>query len=255
MIIGVSSTVFSENNLEESLESVSKEFSHWEIFSEAEHDLNKVYRRLLAVKDSYSGMTFSVHSPISETNLAGLSERMREASVLEIIATMERMAELDMNTLTVHPGTASFSIKNQEDKALLQAKKSMRTLDRASAEFGITVAVENMPSLSFMLGREASQLQEIITDTDLGVCFDIGHANTTGQMDSMIELLGRRIVNVHIHDNNGDRDSHMTIGEGSIDFHSVLSKLRGYSGRYIIESKGLESAVVSKSRLELLTGL
>ena len=86
--------------------------------------------------------------------------------------------------------------------------------------------------------------------TDLGICFDIGHANTMGQIDDMVETFGDRIVNVHIHDNNGQRDEHLTIGDGAIDFDRVLGLLSSYRGNYIIESKNLDSAVESQSRLK-----
>ena len=71
-------------------------------------------------------------------------------------------------------------------------------------------------------------------------------------MDAMIETFGDRIVNVHIHDNMGVKDDHMTIGAGQIDFRSVIRKLRSYKGRYIIESKSLESAVESQEVLKRL---
>ena len=88
--------------------------------------------------------------------------------------------------------------------------------------------------------------------TDLRICFDIGHANTMGQIDAMIDLFADRISNIHIHDNNGERDEHLTIGDGSIDFEHVIRRLSGYKGNYIIESKDLPSAVLSNQRLKKL---
>ena len=68
----------------------------------------------------------------------------------------------------------------------------------------------------------------------------------------MIDAFSDRIANVHIHDNMGDRDSHLTIGDGNIDFRHVLKRLSSYGGNYIIESKDFDSAVESQSRLESL---
>jgi sugar phosphate isomerase/epimerase len=248
-MIGVSSTHFSQEQVEDTIAKVASEFKHWEIFAEAEHDLQKISARLEVVRGSYD-LSYSVHAPIGDTNLAGLSERMRESSVLEMIALMERMAELGITMMTVHPGYSSLSIPGQELKALRQSKTSMRTLDRASREYGIAVAVENMPNIPIMLGRTAEQLADIVDGTELGICFDRGHANTTGQTDAMIDTFGKRIINIHIHDNNGDKDDHMTIGDGGIDFEKVLRRLGGYKGNYIIESKGIDSAVKSKAALE-----
>jgi len=246
-MIGASSTNFSAQNIEDTLREVSKEFELWEIFAEGEHYLPYVLKRFAAVAPSYD-MKYSIHAPISDMNIASLNERMREASTLEMMATMEQAIEIDVNVVTIHPGMYSMTVPGQEQKSIEKAKRSLRTLDRVTAEFGIKMAVENMPSFRFFLGRRAEELMELIDGTDMRICFDIGHANTTGEADNIIDLLGDRIANIHVHDNMGDNDDHMTIGDGSTDF----TKLRGlskYRGSYIIESRDLASAVESKKRL------
>lgn len=248
-MISVSSTEFCEQNIEECLDAISKEFDHWEIFSEGEHHLSLIMNRLAAVAPSYN-TRFSIHAPISDVNIAALSERMREASTLELMSTMEYAINMEVTTVTIHPGIYSMVVHGQEAKSIERARKSLRTLDRVTAEFGISMAVENMPSFKFMLGQTAEELNYIIEGTDMKVCFDIGHANTTGQIDNMIDTFKDRIVNIHIHDNHGERDEHLTLGEGNIDIAAVVKRLSGYKKDYVIESKGLPSAVESKRILQ-----
>ena len=50
--------------------------------------------------------------------------------------------------------------------------------------------------------------------------------------------------------NHGQRDEHLTIGDGCIDFRHVIRRMGGYQGNWIIESKSLESAVQSFSLLK-----
>jgi len=250
-VTGVSSVAFTTENIEDTLSKISKEFGHWEIISEGEHYLPLVMRRLAASAPSYN-IKFSVHAPMSDVNIASLSERMREASVMEMIATMEHAIELNADTITLHPGHRSFVVKGLEARSLENAKRSMRTIDRLMREFSLTACVENMPSFNFFLGRTAKELFDIVDGTDMKICFDIGHANTMNQIDEMIDLFGDRIRNVHIHDNNGGKDEHLTMGDGNIDFERVIKKLSKYKGRYIIESRSLDSAVVSRDRLRRL---
>jgi len=257
-MIGVSSTRFCSEAPEESLMRISKEFGHWEIVSEGEHYLPLIMGRLKAIAPSYN-VKFSIHAPISDVNIASLNERIREASTLEIIAAMEHAIELNADTVTFHPGLQSVIVPGQEKRSMEKAKRSIRTIDRLMNEFGIAAALENlpmMPSFGFMIGKTAKEMHELIDGTEMRICFDTGHANTVGQIDEIIDLLGDRIVNVHIHDNNGSNDDHMTIGDGNIDFKKTLSKLSKYKGRYIIESRSLESAVTSRERLnELLRSI
>ncbi|MCL2786050.1 MAG: sugar phosphate isomerase/epimerase [Methanomassiliicoccaceae archaeon] len=253
-MIGVSSVNFAANSVEDCLVRISKDFDHWEIISEGEHYLPLVSRRLLAIAPSYD-VKFSIHTTISDVNIAALSERMREAAVMEIIASMEQAIELGAKVVTFHPGYHSMVIPGHEERSAEKAKRSMKTIDRLMNEFSITACAENMPSFKFMLGKTAKEMFDLVDGTDLKICFDIGHANTVGQIDEMIDLLGDRIRNVHIHDNNGDNDDHMTIGDGNIDFEKVLKRLSKYKGKYIIESRSIESAVTSRDRLRGLLRL
>ena len=65
----------------------------------------------------------------------------------------------------------------------------------------------------------------------------------------MIELHGDRLANIHIHDNHGDRDEHLTIGDGDIDYVDVFGKLSSYQGNFVIESRDFDSAVESQNRI------
>ncbi|MDR3282186.1 MAG: sugar phosphate isomerase/epimerase [Candidatus Methanoplasma sp.] len=250
-MIGVSCTDFCSRAPEEIWEEVSKEFSHWEIFSEAKHAIGGFLERFLEKKDSYD-MSYSVHAPICEVNIASLNERMREAAVIDIVVTMEVAAAMGAQTVTVHPGVYSMAVGGMKARAEDLARLSLKTVSRAAKEYGVTVAVENMPSIPVMMGRTPEELGALVEGMDLGICFDIGHANTMGNIDEFLDRFEGKIANVHIHDNNGDRDAHLTMGEGSIDFRPVVSKLSGYRGNYVIESKSLESAVKSTTALEAL---
>lgn len=247
-MIGVSSTSFSAYRFEDVLEEVSREFELWEIFSEAEHYVQNISGMLAVIAPSYD-LKYSVHAPICDNNIASLNERMREASVLDLISLVESALSLNVSTITVHPGVYSLVVPDMEEKSVAAAKKSLRTLDRIMAEYGIKVAVENMPNLDFMLGRTPQELAELVEGTELGVCFDIGHANTVGDIDGFIDLLGSRFVNVHVHDNCGRNDEHLVLGEGNVDFKSALKKLSSYRGNHVIESRDFPSAVESRDIL------
>lgn len=250
-MIGVSSTQFSAYLFEEVIEEVAKVFDHWEIFAEAEHRLPAIESRFRDLLPSYK-LSYSVHAPISDINIASLNERIREDSILEILTTAESAASLNIDTITIHPGLTSMAVPYMEEKAVEKAKKSLSSIDRISAEYGVRIAVENMPSFPFMLGHTAEEMNDLIGMTNLGFCLDIGHANTTGQIDELIKTFRDRLVNVHIHDNNGEMDEHLTLGEGNIDFKRIIESLKGYTGNFIIESKSFPSAVDSQDYLKSL---
>ena len=250
-MIGMSCTHFGCRPIEECIGPVSESFGHWEIFSEAEHSIVGREQDIRLLLGSYR-LSCSVHAPICDLNIGALSDRLREASLRDTIDVIRASVVLDAKTVTVHPGLSSMAVNGMETKASERARESIRAIDKAASDLGVMVAIENMPSLPFFLGRTAESLASLVDGTDLRICFDIGHANTTGQIDEMVDVFGDRIANVHIHDNNGVRDEHLTIGDGSIDFIHVLGRLSRYRGNYIIESKTLDSAVISHQRLKML---
>ncbi len=250
-MIGVSSTEFSAYRFDEVIAEVSKVFEHWEIFAEAEHRLPTVESLFREMMPSYN-LSYSIHAPISDINIASLNERIREDSILEILTTAETAASLGIELITIHPGLTSMSVHYMEEKAMEKANRSLSSIDRISSQYGVTIAVENMPSFPFMLGHTAEEMNELIGSTNLGFCLDIGHGNTTGQTNELIKAFRDRLVNIHIHDNHGEMDEHLTLGEGDIDFKSIISSLKGYTGNYVIESKSFPSAVESQDYLRPL---
>lgn len=249
--IGVSCPQFTKVPFPDMLERISKSFTHWEIFSELEHYGPTVADRYSELIGN-SKLTFSLHTGIADINVASTNELIREASVSNIVNEMESANKLGIDTVTIHPGVINMAVKDTRECSLVQANKSMIALDKAAEEFGVTACIENMPNFPVMLGIEAKELGRIVDGTSLSICFDIGHANTFGQIDDMVSLFGDRIRNVHIHDNLGERDDHMTLGEGIIDFKHVLALLKSYTHRYIIESRTMESAEESLVYLKKL---
>ncbi len=248
-MIGVSCTNFASTPLQDWIGPISEEFGHWEIFSEAEHSIigkEGIINDLIGS----AGISCSVHAPICDLNIGAMSDRLLSASLSEILGSIASAVKIGATTVTVHPGLCSMAVKGTEEKAALRTKESLRMIDRFAQDLGACVVIENMPQVPFFLGRTAESLAGLVDGTDLSICFDIGHANTTGQIDAMIDLLGDRIRNIHIHDNNGVRDEHLTIGDGNIDFDRVLGRLRAYRGNYIIESRDFQSAVESDQRLK-----
>ena len=249
--IGISSPSFCTYPYEDVLEGISKIFSHWEIVSEADHYLPMIGLSLESMMKSYD-LTYSIHAPFNDINIASLNESVREMSVIELIKIMNMASELDIKTVTIHPGLYSMVVSGLEDRSIMAAKRSLRTLDRMAQECGVRLCVENMPGFRFFLGQTAEQMSELLEGTNLPICLDIGHANTTGQLNEIIDTLGSRIMNVHIHDNDGKQDQHLTIGDGTVDFDDCLKRLLSYGGRYIIECKTLESGSESQDRLSRL---
>jgi len=248
-MISVSSPVFSLLDFEMALGFVSQEFDAWEIVGEGRHFLPFVEQNFLDAVSSHD-LKFSAHAPLSDINIGSLNPRIRETAVREITNAVSAARRLNISVLTVHPGFYSPLGLLDKPSVLQRTSESLASIERASQEFGVRVALENMPAMGPMtMGRTPQELFGLLNGYDLGVCFDIGHAHTMNAIEDFL-VHKERFANVLVHDNMGERDQHLPVGDGNIDFKQVLKQLSGYDGRYVIEARSLNEAVVSRDRLQ-----
>ncbi len=60
----------------------------------------------------------------------------------------------------------------------------------------------------------------------IGVCLDLGHAHIAPGIAEAIGTLGKRIAELHVHDNHGLKDEHLWPGDGTIDWPATLEALK-----------------------------
>jgi sugar phosphate isomerase/epimerase/protein-tyrosine-phosphatase len=65
-----------------------------------------------------------------------------------------------------------------------------------------------------------------------GYVLDTGHANIAGDMDDIEKGIGERLISLHLNDNDGEQDIHLTGGKGNVDWTRVAKLLHttNYTG-------------------------
>jgi len=250
-MIGIGSPTFCTTPFLNMLESISKRFELWEILSEGEDRLELIKDDVRYGRDSLD-MRFQVHAPLSDVNIGSVHEPMRIAAVDEIKQAIMMCRQLEIPLVTIHPGFVQGIAFLNKAKALEKTKESVKEIAAYAVDQSVTVVVENLPANINATCTQADELLEAIEGSGLGICFDMGHANTAGQMDEMLKLVDR-FKNVHLHNNDGQWDQHNRVDDGSADLSKVVSVLkRSYRGNIIIESTDLEGGEQSKRALEAL---
>lgn len=246
-MIAVSSPVFSMLDFEMALGFVSQKFKAWEIIGEGLHFLPEIEERLVEVSSSYD-VKFSAHGPLSDVNIGSLNPRLREAATKEITDGLYSAGRMGFEVYTIHPGFWT-PIGMLDSEAVYKAvRESLSEIDRVSKDAGVKVALENMPDMPITMGKTPADLFSMLEGTDLGICFDVGHAHTAGTVNDFLAHADK-FTNVHIHDNRGKSDEHLPVGDGSVDFKKVMADLQAYKGRLVIEARSLMDAELSKERL------
>jgi sugar phosphate isomerase/epimerase len=75
-------------------------------------------------------------------------------------------------------------------------------------------------------------------EDDIGMVLDVAHANLNNQIKDFLKQFSKKIVHMHVSDNDGASDMHLGIGYGSIDWENVakLVKEADYGNVVMIES-------------------
>lgn len=116
----------------------------------------------------------------------------------------------------------------------------MRRLLVSAHEYGVCIAIENMPFPQFSMAAPEMMRKFVdeIGDDHLKVCLDTGHSIICGvQPADAVRLLGERLKVVHIHDSRGSSDDHNPLFVGRIDWHNYCRALReiGFDGTFSFE--------------------
>ncbi len=175
----------------------------------------------------------SVHSPmysgyewgkegLPPINIADPEKRRRIEAMDEIKRAIEIAEQIPFRFLIQHIGVGGEEFS---EKKLDAAMTSVEHLKAFAKPLGVTVLLENIPN-ELSTPEKLLQFLHLTHFTDVGICFDFGHAHVMSSVKQAFELLRAHIRSTHVHDNNRDRDAHLWPGEGSIQWGEALELLR-----------------------------
>ena len=191
----------------------------------------------------------TVHTPMSEVNLASSNEEVRRASVARISNTLRFFAELDGKTAIVHPtgrpGADEQPLSPQNiGVAVENAYRSVSELVEVARETGVQIALENLP-VTGLACRPLMTMQELrafiapFPAEWVGLCLDTGHARICGlDPANQARVAAERLCALHLQDVDGERDCHWVPGHGVIDWSALGTALAeiNFDGAWTVEA-------------------
>jgi sugar phosphate isomerase/epimerase len=237
IMIGISTYCLIEEPLSRALDRLSELTGLIEVMDEGLHfaDSPELF-------GSYSS-DFIFHAPYHGMNIACVFESVRKASVEVMTDCFAVAAEIGA-PVVLHPGY--FAWENEREQANRQFNKSLAELSSAARELSVAFSFENMGDMNFFNLRTPEDLAII---NGIPFTLDVGHANLNRCLPGFLET---KFCHMHLHDNNGKRDTHSPVGEGDICFPAVMTAMRREHATAVIEVKSFDGAVESLRALEAL---
>ncbi len=183
---------------------------------------------------SKTGIRFSIHASCVATPLT-------DSGIKDIFKAIELAEDIDAKLVNIHLDKTS---------GIEAFVRQLVPAISATAARGIQLAIENTPL------HAPEDFNELFTElekldnpvTHVGMCIDIGHANcceaTRNDYIGFIDRLRSdvRIIHAHVHENWGDKDSHLPLftaaaAKDDTGVRLFIERLRqrGYTGSLIME--------------------
>lgn len=170
---------------------------------------------------------------------ADLTESIRRASLAEMLRSLETAVELGAEKIVLHPSLVSGLGNFVMDTVRGYSYDFLRTMTDAAGD--LEICLENMFP-KYILGVDCDDFQEIFrVFPSLKMTLDTGHANIDDRSGNRLlrlaETFGGRISHLHISDNHGRRDDHLSVGKGTVDFEGLVRQLQKieYNGTVTFE--------------------
>lgn len=246
MKIGVSTLALYPQPLQEVLEFLEeKNVDYCEIINE--YPYHEIDDGLL---DSYQ-VKLTVHSPLSDINLASHNQLIRNSSITAVKRSMDRAVEWNADLVVVHPGSMPIMGKKIADNILKYNLESLVECADYAQDLGIYMCVENMPVIEGLLYQDLNELNSLLEEIEVYMTLDVGHAHNSGFSSSQM-FDYPLIKHVHLSDNDGTFDQHNALGMGNIDFDSLFKNMAEaqYDGIVMVEVKDPRDVIQSLNFIE-----
>ncbi|WP_305043413.1 sugar phosphate isomerase/epimerase family protein [Geoalkalibacter sp.] len=177
-----------------------------------------------------AGLAVAVHAPFMDLNPGAVEPLVREVTALRLNQALDAAQRLGARRLVVHPGYDRWRYAGNEDLWVEQSLGFWPPLIRRAADAGVVLALENV------FEDAPGNLEKLLAAIDspwFGHCFDVGHwhlfCRERISLADWFQRFSRHLVHLHVHDNLGEGDDHLPIGEGLIPFAEFFALVRRHA--------------------------
>jgi sugar phosphate isomerase/epimerase len=239
-------------------------FERVELFATATHF---DYRNPAAVADLQQWLAeaklelHGVHAPVGESfaggrwgpllSLASADADARARALAEAESALQIARRIPFGVLVAHLGIPRHQAA-PSDNSRDGARRSIEALRCLAEPLGVRVAVEVIPNELSRAGSLVHFIEEVLDESDVGICLDFGHAHMDGDLVDAIETVSEHLITTHVHDNRGRTDDHLVPFDGTIDWPGALTAIQkvGYEGTLLLEiaAHGSAKETLQKAR-------
>ncbi len=171
------------------------------------------------------GLSTTLHAPFSGFNPGSRKKRTHNAALKLADQSLSLAEKLHAKRIVFHPGLTYGSDRKKLD---IWLKNNLlfwpEFLARATA-IDCTICIENIYETTPDIFID---LLTAMNSPHMGHVLDIGHWNIfgTGKLLEWLNATAPYLKHLHLHDNHGEQDEHLPIGQGYVPFSTLFEWLK-----------------------------
>jgi len=169
--------------------------------------------------------TITLHGPFLDLSPGSLDPKVRDLTRHRLDQLLDAVTVFRPVSVVCHAGYDHTRYGFCKEQWMANTIATWEWMGKALRERGTRLMLENVYE------TDPAQMVEIFKHLDttrIGHCLDVGHQSVFGKspLEKWLTLMGNYIGHIHLHDNAGDRDSHLGMGKGNIRFDPLFAFLK-----------------------------
>ena len=190
-----------------------------------------------------------------EKPLSAPDEATRKIGLEGLLSSLHDARAYGATSVLLVPGVARDGVSYQQcfERSIVEIQKAIPV----AQETGVRIAIENVGNNFIMSPEQAIEYLDAINSEWVGWYFDIGNAGRVGPAERWIQVIGKRILRIHVKDYSAKPADPAARGnerpkllDGDTNWPAVMKALdnAGYTGWAISEQPGNQAADVETAR-------
>lgn len=181
---------------------------------------SKFFKHIAAILNR-TAVRRKIHAPFQEIFLGAPDPLVRNAAVQRLKKAFNVAKLFSPEIIVIHLNYEDKRFGFVYNEWLQYALENIEYFAQKAQKIGAMLVLENVYE------ETPSAMREVLvrlSGKNVGICLDVGHVKAFSKtpLRKWIATLGFGIRHFHLHDNDGTKDAHLPIGEGTIDFSQVV---------------------------------
>ena len=185
-----------------------------------------------------NGLEVTFHGPFMDLSPGSPDAKIREATRYRLRQIVDLVPVFKPKTIVFHAGYVEHEYSWMKEHWIKHSLDTWRSVATLLEPSGTRVMLENVFEF---YPEDMAVLFENLADYGVGFCLDIGHQTVFSRspLQTWLEVLGKYIGQLHLHDNRGKEDDHLAMGNGTIDFKPLI--------RFLKEKRSFPKSVIESN--------